>query len=183
MEEILEVNGDYRVKIVLDESPQEPEFDGQSPLLQFGYNYNRAEHVAVGNRPDDNDQHIENAAERWGVNDPRFDKYLRAYFGVTKIEKWWSGYCWYVTYDSAEWREYTRAPEGAISLSDYRAYVTGDVWYHVIQIWHTEDDFPDRETWEEIEFDPGYYYGSDYAVEGAKEVFAEFLEFLSNRNQ
>lgn len=167
-EEILETSEDgrFRVRLVLDDYPDEPYDDGASPLLRI--DGHRAEHVMTGSRPTDVDDYAENAVHHWGTcpadgNWRLFEKYLRAYFGVTKIETWHSGSYWYVTYDPAAWREWAGAPEGSADMSEYRAWCEGDVWGYVVEknvTWTTEDDFPDMATWENVDSCWGFY-GSD----------------------
>lgn len=168
-EEILETSDDgrFRVKLVLDEYPDEPYDDGQSPLLRIdthGYGH-RGEHIMATGRPLDDDDAVENAIHHWATcpadsDWQLFEKYLRAYFGVTTIETWHSGSYWYVTYDPARWREWAGTPEGSVDMSEYRAWCEGDVWGWVVEknvTWHTEDDFPDMATWEHVDSCWGYY--------------------------
>jgi hypothetical protein len=155
-EEILETseNGRFRVKLVLDEYPDEPYDDGQSPLMRLDYTSSgwRAEHIMATGRPLDADSYVEEAVARWGSDFRLLEKYLRAYFGVTKIETWHSGSYWYITYDPASWREHVGAPEGSVDMSEYRAWCEGDVWGYVVEkrvTWHASDpDYADEDRWE-----------------------------------
>jgi hypothetical protein len=184
-EEVLETQGDYRVKLVLDEGPAEPEHDGQSPLLRLdrgGYDSVRAEHIMATGRPLDDDDQIEYAARHWDTTpadrDWRlFETYLRAWYGVTQIETWHSGSYWYVTYDSAAWREYAGTEPGSADMAEYRAWCEGEVFGVVLEKrvhWSTEDpDFDDEDRWEEIPDGASWgYYGYDWAVQCAKEALA-----------
>jgi hypothetical protein len=176
-EEILATTDDgrFRVKLVPDEYPPEPYDDGQSPLLRIDSYYHggitSAEHVMATGRPLDDDQHVEYAVRHWDATpadrDWRYvEKYLRAYFGVTKIETWHSGSYWYVTYDPKRWRDHTGAPEGSVDMSEYRAWCEGDVWGWVVEkrvTWTTDEpDLDDRDSWEHVDSRWGYY-GSDGA--------------------
>jgi hypothetical protein len=172
-EEILETSEDerFRVKLVLDECPPKPYDCSQSPLLRIetrGYGH-RAEHIQTGDRPTDADSYIEEAVHHWATcpadSDWRlFEKYLRAFHGVTQIETWNSESYWYVTYDSASWREWCGASEGGADMSEYRAWCKGDVWGWVVEenvTWHADDpDRDDMSTWE-VTDDCWGYYGSD----------------------
>ena len=119
-------DGRYRVRLVLDEYADEPYDDGQSPLLRLdktSYGV-RAEHVMATGRPLDDDERIEEAAQRWGTPSGSpfgwyFEKYLRAYYGTTQIKTWHSGSYWYVTYDTARWREYVGCPPGETGQRRY----------------------------------------------------------------
>lgn len=188
-EEILETRGRFCVKLVTDDYPDKPYDDGQSPLMQIEdrYDSTRAEHIMTGNyRPTDADAYVEAAVHRWGGPNssdwPLVEKYLRAFHGVTAIETWHSGYYWYVTYDPAAWRAHVGAPEGSINMSEYKAYVEGDVWGWVVEkqvTWHTEDPgYEDHDDWEHVDSCFGYYgrygeNGSDsYLEDSAREALA-----------
>jgi hypothetical protein len=172
--EILETSEDerYHVRLVLDECPPEPYDCSQSPLLRIGTRGggHRAEHIHIGDRPTDADDQIENAIHHWATcpadsDWTLFEKYLRAFHGVTQIETWHSGSYWYVTYDSAAWREWCGAPAGGADMSEWRAYCEGDVWGWIVEknvTWHADDDRDDMSTWEDGESCWGYY-GSDGA--------------------
>lgn len=203
-------DGHFRVQLVLDPYPDEPYDDGQSPLMRLdysGYGY-RAEHIMATGRPLDADSYVEAAAERWGTDFGLLEKYLRAYHGTTQVKTWHSGDYWYITYDSAAWREYIGVTadkaeawladhSDSINLNEYRAYCEGDVWFWVVEknvTWHRDDD-PDEtmETWETVD-SCGGYYGSDgengeylkscalealeYAVEADQEAARKRLEYL-----
>jgi hypothetical protein len=189
-EEILETSEDgrFRVRLIAQECPEEPYDDGQSPLMRLdsrGYGV-RAEHVMATGRPTDADARIEEAAEHWCAtpsgNDWRlFEKYLRAYYGVTRVETWHSGSYWYVTYDPAGWREWAGAAEGSIDMSEYRAWCEGDVWGYVVEkrvTWTTSDpDYADEERWEDANASCWGFYGSDgengkYLKQTAREAMA-----------
>lgn len=181
--EVIEERNGLRVRLVNDEGPPEPDFDGQSPLLRIDTRHGGpCEHVNVGGRPADGDDRIEEAAGRWGGPKdpewPKFEKYLRAYHGVTRIVTYWSETYWYVTYDSAAWREYAGAQEGSADLDEYKAWCEGDVWGFVIErpvTWSAQGaDLPDRTTWEDAGPDSHSwgYYGHDYAEQSAREAFA-----------
>lgn len=177
---VLEEEGRYRIRLVPDEDAQEPYDDGQSPLLRMDARSGNAEHIQAGSRPANDDERIEEAADRWGTpGDPGwelFERYLKAFYGVTQVEYWYSGSYWYVTYDSAAWREYTGAPPGSADLSEYRAWCEGDCWGWVIEqntTWVSADDFPDHDSWEDVDSCWGYY--GDYARVAALEEWESFM--------
>lgn len=184
MSETLETNGKYRVRLIADESPDEPYDDGQSPLLRLGY-VNQfgwiAEHVMNTGRPLDDDSRIEEAAQRWGSDFRMLEKYLRAYYGTTEIKTWHSGSYWYITYDTAKWRAYvgldTPGATGHINMDEWRAYCEGDVWgYDVEQnvTWHRDDSDETLQTWESVDSCWGFY-GYDYAKEAATEAYNDVI--------
>lgn len=197
-EEILETSedGNYRVRLVLDEYADEPFDDRQSPLMRI--DGERAEHIQIGSRPTDDDDRIEEAVNRWGSpsNDdwPLVEKYLHAYYGVTKIETWYSGSYWYVTYDSAAWQKFIgvgdpQFPDFASpgpNMDEYKAWCEGEVYDYVVEkrvttttIVRELDGTEIRETvdndWEDVD-SCGGYYGYDYAEETAQEALAAASE-------
>lgn len=163
--EILETSEDgrFRVRLVLDECPHEPYDDSHSPLLRIDHHW--AEHIQIGGRPTNSDDQIEDAISYWHTcpadsNWPLFERYLRAFHGVTEVETWHSGSYWYVTYDSAAWRKYVGAPKGSADMSEYRAWCEGDVWGWVVEknvTWHADDGRDDMTTWEHGDSCWGYY--------------------------
>ncbi len=183
--DILKTEGRYRVKLIADEYANEPYDDSASPLMRIEPYTNRVTWADRGSgRPhDDDDYNIACAIERWGgPGSPLWtnvEKYLRAFYGVTEIETWHSGSHWYVTYDSQSWRDYTRAPEGSCSMTEYRAWCEGDVWSYTVEknvTWTTDEPgFDDRATWETVE-SCGGYYGYNYALGEALMALAAVLE-------
>ena len=174
-------DGQYRVQLIADEYPDEPYDDGQSPLMRLDSRRGwRAEHVMATGRPLDDDARIEEAAARWGSparNDwPLFEKYLRAYYGTTEVETWYSGDYWYVTYDTARWRAHVGAPEHSVSMAEYRAWCEGDVWGYSVErkVTWQRTDAPGKtmQTWETEDSCFGFY-GYEYARESALEAFRE----------
>jgi hypothetical protein len=180
MSEILEERNGYRVRLVQDESPDAPYYDGQSPLLRMEYCSGawRSEHIDSGTlRPRDNDSAIEEAASRWGTDFPKLEKYLRAYYGATQVEEWYSGDYWYITYDSRAFRDAVGAPAGSADMTEYRAYVEGNGWGYIVEKqvhWSTEDDYPDRDSWEEVESCWGFYGLGDCFETTAREAFKAY---------
>lgn len=182
-------NGRFRVRLVLDEYPDEPYDCSQSPLIRLDYRYSwKAEHIQIGDRPTNADTYVEEALARWGSDFDLLEKYLRAYHGVTKVETWHSGSYWYITYDSAAWREWCGAREGGADMSEYRAWCEGDVWGWVVEknvTWTTDDDYDDMATWETVDSCWGYY-GSDgangeYLKSCALEALAGAVEDASKK--
>jgi hypothetical protein len=174
--EILEERNGYRVRLVLDESPDAPYDDGQSPLLRMEYRSSGwcSEHIDAGMmRPRNDDSAIEEAANRWGTDFTKLEKYLRAYYGATQVEEWYSGNYWYITYDSRAFRQALGAPAGSADMTEYRAYVEGDVWGYVVEKqvhWSTEDEFPDRDSWETVDSCFGFYGRAEYFKTEAREA-------------
>lgn len=181
-EDILKEDGRFRVKLVLDECPDEPYDEGQSPLMRMDYGYYgwRAEHIMTAGRPTDADGYVETAAARCGTNFDRLTRYLIIWHGATQVIWWHSGSYWYITYDTAAWREHTGAPEHSANMDEYRAWCEGDVWGYIVQkrvTWSTEDpDYPDEERWEDTGGSCWGFYGRDYAEECALGALTSAVE-------
>lgn len=188
-EEIIETSDDgrYRVKLVQDYDAEEPYDDGQSPILRYDSRYSRdTAHVGGSARPTDDDERIEYAAKRWGIDSHEFELYLKAFYGVTQIITWSSRDYTYVTYDSARWREYVGLTEEylaehgrkyTVSLDEYRAWCEGDVYGYVVEknvTWTADDNRNEMSTWEHEDSCFGFY-GYDWAVQAAKEAFSYYV--------
>lgn len=181
----------YRVRLELDEYAPEPYDCSQSPLLRLNKFYGsvRVEHIQVGDRPTDDDAAIENAIAHWATTPsdgdwPKFEKYLRAFFGVRNIVTYFSGSYWYVTYDSEAWRKslgFTNQEQedkyAKPEMAEYKAWIEGDCYSYVVEKqveWmateYDAETFPTKTTWEVVD-SCGGYYGEEYAREAALEAF------------
>lgn len=165
---IVEERNGYRVRLEYDDSPEEPYCEFASPLLR--YDGGRTEHVAGTGGLCAGE--IEHAAREHGAPYDRdfriFEKYLRAYHGVTQVETWHSGNYWYITYDDASWRAAAGTEPGSASMDYYQAWCTGDVYG-----WIIERENPDSGEWEDVDSCWGYY-GWEWAKESALEAFADY---------
>lgn len=190
--ETLEERDGYRVRLELDEYGDTPYDDSQSPLLRLDkHSYGvRAEHIQIGSmRPTDDDAAIENAVSHWSTTPADsdwhlFEKYLRAFYGVTIIETYSTSDYWYVTYNSKAWRraigfDGTIAPEDEANpakpnMDEYKSWCEGEVYYYVVEkltTWTLKDGSGiDMSTWEEVDTCGGFY-GDEYAREAALEAF------------
>lgn len=185
-ENVVEERDGYRVIVEIDQYLEEPYDDGQSPVLRIaGF---RQEHIAgTSFTSAESDERIEEAVSKWGgPSAPEWhlvEKYLRAFHGVTQIETYYSGsYYWYVTYDSAEWRDAVGLTEpGGADISAWKAYCEGEVYAYRVQKlvkWVTLDPALDpedraRETWEDTEYSCSGLYGYEYAEQAALEALSE----------
>ena len=196
---MLEERDDVRVRIVLDDSPEQPYDCSSSPILRIekiGYGSVRAVFVDTGEmRPHQEDEYVINAVQHWETTPSDRDwhlmeKYLRAFFGVTIIETYWSESFWYVTYNSKAWRKSIGfdgviAPEddddpAKPSLEEYQAWCEGECYGYVVEkkvTWRKVDpttDDPDyldeMHTWETVDSCWGFY-GDEYVKEAAREAF------------
>lgn len=195
--EIIKEEGDLRVTLSRDEYPDEPYDCGQCPIVRIDRRYGRADvgHVMVGDRPTDRDDAIEDALERCHGDWRLFEKYLRAYHGVTKVIQYgpnnYTDYT-YFAYDTPEWvtsigfddkiapRSKYNA-ELSVQMNEWIAYLEGEVY-----TWNIErrvNVHQERTTtrmdgtlvskvendfadWEHVD-SCGGYYGYDYARQEA----------------
>ncbi|MBO0884715.1 MAG: hypothetical protein J2P17_31160 [Mycobacterium sp.] len=180
-EDVLDERGGFRVRLEADQHPDEPYDDGQSPILSLHYRHGwHAEHVDPGTfRPRDCDADIQRAAEHFGSDTDKLERYLKAYHGCTQIVEWFDrDGTRFITYDDRAWREKVGAPEGSASLAEWQAYCEGDVFGYVIEKrvkWTADDDaFPPRDAWEYVH-SCGGYFGHDHAEQAATEEFDAFM--------
>ena len=180
--EVIETSGEYRVRIIQDDDVHEPEADMEPPLMRI-----ERGRLEFRRNTYDTDEKVREAFDRWTSRPgdygwKLFEKYLRAYLGVKVIQTWDSEGVWYVAYDCPAWREYAGlAADEDISgqdlFGDWKAYVEGDVWGYVTEkrvVWTTEDDYDDRDTWEEAGDGASWgYYGQKYAEEEARGALKE----------
>lgn len=197
--------GRYRVVLGLSDGASEPESCGQSPLLQLeatgSHGAWQATHIQVDGRPTGSDAEIEEAAARLAGERAALEAYLRGNHGARHFEWYENQDCTYLTYDTTQWRDYTRLPHegdldgklvnGAISLADYKAWREGEVYYYLIQehmTWTTDRlpaPFNTRREWTTVDWEGssgGYgLYGVAWAEEEARDTWAEFLAQLDPR--
>jgi hypothetical protein len=193
--EVLEERNGMRLVLEMDPYPEEPYDDGQAPLLRidndrYWTSDRGVSHIDGNSRPHDDDERIEEAARRWGASPSHadwklFEKYLRAFYGVTVIDTHQSQDYWYVSYDSKAWKDYIGLPDNASSagdlhlLDEWKAYVEGEVYTYAIEklvTWTSDeplfgDEQYTRQTWEEVD-SLGSYYGHEYAEQAAREAWA-----------
>lgn len=184
-EEITSEDGKYRALIVGDLWPSEPYDDGGSPILRIetGWYAERVEQVEEITSYRVHSQIIE-AASRWARHEPEtFERYLRIFHGVTKVETYdarrGGGDFIYVTFDPKDWRDEVGAPEGSIGMEEWRAYCEGDVYGVVVEknvTWRPvdpEDGDDTMDTWIDVDSCWGYYGFGEYVQEAAREALAE----------
>ena len=201
--EILEERDGYRVRLEQDEYAEEPYDDGSWPVLRIEPgnwgSSSAVAHLNAGNsRPHDLDDKVENAVWHWLTTPsdsdwPKFEKWLRAYLGVTRIETYYSGSYWYVAYDSARWREWADVDlehaSGEDPLAEIKAWVEGDVWSWVtekqVTLYVRNTEFGDyaehSQVWEVVD-SCGGYYGYGWAEENARAHFALTVRDLTRKD-
>ena len=200
--EILKEEDGLKVTLTRDEYPDEPYDCGQCPIVRIDRRYSRAdvEHVMVGDRPTDRDDAIEDALERCHGDWRLFEKYLRAYHGVTKVIQYGPNQATdytYFAYDTPEWVtsigfDDKIAPrskydaEKSVNMNEWIAYLENEVYTYDIERRvdireiktriKNEDPATIRTTqsefaeWEHVD-SCGGYYGYDYARQEALDAF------------
>lgn len=193
MNEVLKEENGYRVVLMLDDAPQEPDDDGANPILRIDPAYRsggvEVTHVDKGHmRPRDGDERIEELARHLFEEYPArraleiLERALKYARGVTKVVTYWSESYWYAAYDSAAFREAVGAAEGSADLTEYKAWIEGDVWGYAVEkqvTWAAQDEPQLRTmtTWEPVEDEESWgYYGHEYAEEAALEAFSRATE-------
>lgn len=185
---VLKEQDGFRVVLIQDDSMPEPDYDGESPLLRIDPDRScaQAEYVNKGDRPDDSDDRIAAfAVHLFNYYRQRdalkiLERALKFATGATQVETYWSDSYWYVTYDAADWREAVGAPEGGAGMSEYKAWINGEVYGYAIQklvAWVPEGGGDARmATWESVEDEGCWgFYGYEYAESEALEAFRAFL--------
>lgn len=194
--DMLEETDNLRVYLQPDMDADQPYDAGSPPILRIesGYGYLRVEHIDSGDRPHDHDDAIESAVTHWAATPSRdewrlFEKYLRAYFGTTKIDTYYSGEYWYVAYDTNQWIRSIGFDDKVAPRADYsgknnynflteiEAWVNGEVYGYVVErkvsghkVYDDERDDENFEQWEHIDSCFGFY-GYEYAKEEALAAF------------
>lgn len=196
--EILEVRGNFRVRLETDENSEKPYNEGSTPIIEFSYRTildptfldNTGAYISASEK-----NHIREAASHFRTEPDLFERYLRIFHGVTTVKWYESQDSKYVTFDTADWRKHHGITDEAIkpvidqdylnsvNLDEWQAYVEGDVYGYILEERNTwtrtsplnasNGTTPDTmETWEEIESTWGFY-GYDYAKEAAMEALTE----------
>lgn len=200
-ENVIEETANYRLTIDYDQFfTEKPWGDTYAPVLRidlsrYGGYRGHAVHVDEGGRPHDDDDAIENAVSHWQTSPADADweryflRYLKAYYGVTQVTWFSSDDYWYVSYDSATWREYAgitddQLPMSENFLADWEAWANGEVYTFSIEkkvrvcqnrrVYNPDDgmrtETADYESWEYVDGSGGFY-GYDYAKSEALERF------------
>lgn len=135
----------WRVRLLSDESPEEPYNEGSVPLWRVehsGLGW-RTEQVKTTTNYDASHVRMSDAVNYFnGPTTHRLSRWLRVYHGVTIVEHWHSDNAWYIAADDEAWRkemgvtseqiteEYS---EGGSLMPEYKAWVNGDVHGYVIE--------------------------------------------------
>lgn len=197
MERIVKEEGDLRVKIVLDEYPDQPHDDGGCPVLRIDWRFGDVEHTGYGDHYDPGFR----PADALGYFISQFDvtqgievfeRYVRVFHEGSVVE--YGGGARGTTYVAFTTRTLARAwgvpddqPVPDVEISEWEAYLEGDVWGYVVEkkvTWQRLDSNGEPvfsvspcfiETWEELDSCWGFY-GEEYAVQAAEEALEWHVE-------
>jgi hypothetical protein len=172
---------DLRSRVVLDTSPERPEDDGAQPIIELVYTEARGWHAdlldltAGGGLGWPEYQAALDAAEHFGGDFDRLERYLRIFHGCTALDIMSdrSGGV-YIGCDPAAWREHVGAPEGA-DLGEWRDYLQGDVFGVVVEklvTWAEVGGDREMSTWDHQDSLWGLY-GWHYAQSTAESMLFE----------
>ncbi len=187
--------GDFRVRVVLDDSPSEPYDDGATPLLRIWRGeVVQVEDVTSYRVPAQTLSAVREAVDRWDPTGETFARYPRLFHGASNVVTYGSNRDGvYGTFDTPHWREAMGLTEEHIAahgidvtalanLDEWRAYCEGEVYGWVVErreLWRKDGDpTVTRETWEEVEAVWGYY-SHRHAVDNAREALQAHVEKAS----
>jgi hypothetical protein len=184
-ETLAEVEG-LRVRILVDDDPMMPYNDGGSPILlvDSGHEDYRVTQVTGATSYVLDADLVSLVHEHLTQTDDvhTLVETLAEPFGVTTVETYDTPYpCLYITLDPADWREKVGAPEGSVSLDEWKAYIEGECYGYVVEelvTWVALDSatVPDfarsEERWETVDSCWGFY-GIEHVTEEAKRVFEQ----------
>lgn len=207
-EDVIEEQGDWRVRLELDPDPQQPDWDGQAFVLQVNgdpWSYDRVE---PANDNSDSDTFVDawnRFAERYSRADTLeiFERYVRIFHGTKSLVTWNLGITreyGYVAFDTAALREewgiqedyWTEHPEtlAQSTLDEWRNWAEGDVYGYVVEkkdhwIKTKRDDERDYvEGFDWVERDSCWgFSGREYAEQAAREAFKNALPSWMKLNE
>ena len=204
-EEVIETQGNLRVKLVLDECPSEPENDGGCPVIRLDTDSTdpaRIEHTGYGKFYDAGFDPVEtlrylNHRFYWREAIEVFERYVRIFHEGSVAEfnlgTWReNGYIAFTTRTLARaWGIPDDQPVPQAELTEWQAYVEGDVYGWVIErrvVQHTTVKTVEGVTLREVEYEDWDevdscwgYYGTDYAEETAREVLQSHTNYAASR--
>lgn len=186
-ETIEEADG-YRVRLELDDSPEEPYDDGATPI--FKLDSQRSDYVG-GFRAEAFNKQAEpyldafRAFESTGKQVEVFERYLRIFHGSVKVQDWHLGYSGeygYLAFDTVAWREEVGAPLDRLEAEDYlsevRSWAEGDVYGYIVERnreytkTYSDGEQEEGEDWQQVDSCWGFY-GREYAEQSARQALKD----------
>ena len=200
---VVEERDGYRVRLELDDSPEQPYDDGAVPILTV----ERYRQVEAFNPQAE--EYVHAVTEILDRHDwDTLERFVKIFYGAVKMQRWYSsgmeGH--YVAFDTAAWREKVGAPETLKDedyLSETRAWAEGDVYGYIVEKnlhytkTYAEDPSYNEEgdEWVEVQ-ETGYvfnkahngydaikmgvscwgFYGREYAEQAAREALKTTID-------
>lgn len=201
--EVVEEQGQFRAIIEIDESPSEPDWDGQAAVLSLYTQHYSNDVEAKNSAAEDFEQALRVFSEHYRLDKAleTFERYVRIFhgtisFNVNKANYHDTDYT-YIAFDTAklreEWGHTTESVEAMtpeelsnlskVDLDAWYAWATGDVWgvrversTGFVKTWE-DGTVEDGREWLTVEDTNVWgYYGQDDAEEQAKEALKQEVE-------
>lgn len=178
-------DGQQRIVISYDEYPTTPYDDGSTPILAI-YPWGEVAQIEERTSYVVDPETIRTLRRCNELSDGQdlFERWLRIFHGTTSVE-WYVNGNFYVTFDTADWRESVGLADEVLaqdrqlaSMDEWIAYCEGEVFIGRLEAkgtWTRQDYRADGsvtetvgELWDTVDVIGGFY-GYEWAVEGAKE--------------
>jgi hypothetical protein len=194
--DIIEESDGYRVRLELDDSPEQPYDDGAPPIFQLDgdrSDYIKGYSAEAFNKQAEPYLDAFRSFESTGRQLELFERYLRIFHGTLSVQDWHVGYSGeyaYLAFDTAAWRESVGAPETVAAedyLSEVRAWAEGDVYGYIVERFreytktYNDGRVEEGEEWELVDSCYGYY-GRQYAEEAAREALTDHVDAATEVN-
>jgi hypothetical protein len=181
--DIIKEQAGYRVRLELDDTPEQPEDDGAVPVLQLQlYGYYRA--YAFNSQAEPYLQAFLQFVDRVRKPVDVFERYARIFLGAVKVQGYNIGHVsqyGYLAFDTAAWRNDMQVSAEQLQAEDYleeiRAWAEGSVYGWIVEKqrpWtktYADGETEQGSSWEQVESCWGYY-GREYAEQAALEALA-----------
>lgn len=192
--DIIEEQGNYRVRLDLDDCPDKPYDEGACPVLQVGFRrYGGREVTEFNEQAKGWGDIFEEIDRRFEDTEGVFERYLRIFYGTKSFEVDSSDNYRYIAFDTAEWREQAGLTEewaakysidtehiAKGSLDEVIAWANGEVYGYIVEKQvegtktYTDEDMDDEEFVEWVEVDSCWgHYGREWAEQAAKDALEQ----------
>jgi len=174
---------EYRVGLRRDDDAQQPEDDGQWPILRVEYRHYDYVAEAFNKAAEPYVAKFNELFER--IRELRvWERYAKIFLGASQVHEWGfnrgTDYA-YIAFDAKEWREKMEmdTPEYLAKLAEEKplaeiqAWIDGDTWgWQVQKRWNPNEELEAHEGWKDEDSCWGYY-GHEWAEQAAKEALAD----------
>jgi hypothetical protein len=166
--DIIKTADSYRVRLELDDTPEQPYDDGAVPVLQLDFQpYGSLAVKAFNSQAEPYLEaflRIMAAAPSGRAAVERFERYARVFLGTVKVQQYNIGHFdkyAYLAFDTAAWAADMQVSAEQLQAEDYlseiRAWAEGDCWGWIVEKQrHWTKTYSDGETeqgssWEQVE--------------------------------